>query len=61
VHARFGIFRFRLSPDSATAGVIIQHPQAMLPRNVTCWLRYFADNTFKLYRAAGFVKLIWRR
>lgn len=32
-------------PYSASACVIIQHSQTMLPGNVTCWLWYFADNT----------------
>lgn len=49
-----------LSPDSTATCIIIQHPQTMLPCNVTCWLRYFADYTFQFYGAARFVKLIWR-
>lgn len=47
-------------PDSTTTCVIIQHPQAMLPRNVTCWLRYFADDTFQLDCAASLVEFIGR-
>lgn len=47
--------------DAASTRVIIQHSQAVLPHNVTCWLRYFADNTFQFNGATGFVEFIWRR
>lgn len=47
------------SPDSAPTRVIIQHSQTVFPGNITCWLRYLADYTFQLNRAARFVKFVY--
>lgn len=47
-------------PNSTSTCIIIQHTQAMLPRDITCWLRYFADYTFQLDCATRFVKFIRR-
>lgn len=46
-------------PDSTSTRVIIQHSQTVFPGNITCWLRYFADYTFQLNRAARFVKFVY--
>lgn len=49
---------FEKLPDSSSTRVVIEHTLSVFPWNIARRLRHFADDTFQLNRAAGFVKFI---